>query len=71
MVVGHQRETIEAALKDLPITFALQEKQRGNNPVLVRIDTNAGHGAGKPTSKQIDEFSDIWSFVFYNLGMKY
>jgi prolyl oligopeptidase len=49
----------------------LQEKQQGNNPVLVRIDTNAGHGAGKPTSKQIDEFADIWSFVFYNLGMKY
>jgi len=49
----------------------LQEKQKGNNPVLVRIDTNAGHGAGKPTSKQIEEFADIWSFVFYNLGMKY
>lgn len=49
----------------------LQEKQKGNNPVLVRIDTNAGHGAGKPTSKQIDEFADIWSFVFYNLGMNY
>ena len=49
----------------------LQEKQKGHNPVLVRIDTNAGHGAGKPTSKQIDEFSDIWSFIFYNLGMKY
>ncbi len=49
----------------------LQEKQKGSNPVLVRIDTNAGHGSGKPTSKQIDEFADIWSFVFYNLGMKY
>lgn len=49
----------------------LQEKQKGNNPVLVRIDTNAGHGAGKPTSKQIEEYADIWSFVFYNLGMKY
>ncbi len=49
----------------------LQEKQKGDNPVLVRIDTNAGHGAGKPTSKQIDEYSDIWSFIFYNLGMKY
>ncbi|MDO9185151.1 MAG: prolyl oligopeptidase family serine peptidase [Bacteroidia bacterium] len=47
----------------------LQEKQKGNNPVVVRIDTNAGHGAGKPTSKQIEEYSDIWSFVFYNLGM--
>lgn len=50
---------------------ALQEKQKGNNPVLVRIDTNAGHGGGKPTSKQIDEFSDMWSFIFYNLGMTY
>jgi len=49
----------------------LQEKQKGSNPVIVRIDTNAGHGAGKPTSKQIEEYSDIWSFVFYNLGMKY
>lgn len=50
---------------------ALQEKQKGSNPVLVRIDTNAGHGSGKPTSKQIDEFSDMWSFIFYNLGMTY
>lgn len=49
----------------------LQEKQKGSNPVLVRIDTNAGHGAGKPTSKQIEEYSDIWTFVFSNLGMKY
>jgi prolyl oligopeptidase len=50
---------------------ALQEKQKGVNPVLIRIDTNAGHGAGKPTSKQIEEYADIWSFVFYNLGMTY
>jgi prolyl oligopeptidase len=49
----------------------LQEKQKGSNPTLVRIDTNAGHGSGKPTSKQIEEYGDIWSFVFYNLGMKY
>ena len=49
----------------------LQEKQKGSKPVLIRIDTNAGHGGGKPTSKQIDEFSDIWSFIFYNLGMTY
>ncbi|HRG53406.1 MAG TPA: prolyl oligopeptidase family serine peptidase [Bacteroidia bacterium] len=49
----------------------LQEKQKGTEPVLIRIDTNAGHGTGKPTSKQIDEFSDIWSFIFYNLGMTY
>jgi prolyl oligopeptidase len=49
----------------------LQAKQKGNNPVLVRIETKAGHGAGKPTSKLIDETTDLWSFVFYNLGMKF
>jgi prolyl oligopeptidase len=37
--------------------------------MLIRIDVNAGHGAGKPTSKQIAEFGDMWSFVFYNLGI--
>ena len=44
----------------------LQETHKGENPVLIRIETNAGHGAGKPTSKIIDEQADIWSFVFYN-----
>ncbi|MBC7865433.1 MAG: S9 family peptidase, partial [Bacteroidia bacterium] len=49
----------------------LQANQQGTNPVLVRIDVNAGHGSGKPTAKQIEEFADIWAFVFYNLGMNY
>ncbi|PIY04689.1 MAG: S9 family peptidase, partial [Bacteroidetes bacterium CG_4_10_14_3_um_filter_31_20] len=47
----------------------LQEKYKGNNPVLIRIETKAGHGAGKPTSKQIDEAVDIYSFIFYNMGI--
>lgn len=47
----------------------LQNKQTGNNPVLIRIDVNAGHGAGKPTSKSIEEWVDIWGFTFYNLGV--
>lgn len=47
----------------------LQEKNRSQEPMLIRIDVNAGHGAGKPTSKQIEEFADMWSFVFYNLGI--
>jgi prolyl oligopeptidase len=47
----------------------LQEKHTGNNPVLIRIETKAGHGAGKPTSKIIEEQADLWSFVFYNLGV--
>ncbi len=49
----------------------LQEVNAGNNPMLIRIETNAGHGAGKPTSKQIEETTDIWSFVMYNLGMPF
>lgn len=48
----------------------LQEKYKGKNPVLIRIETRAGHGAGKPTSKIIEEQADIWSFVFKNLGVK-
>ena len=42
----------------------------GPNPVLVRIDTKAGHGGGKPTAKTINEATDLWSFVFWNLGME-
>ncbi len=49
----------------------LQEYYRGTNPVLIRIETNAGHGAGKPTNKIIEESADIWSFVMYNLGMQF
>jgi len=47
----------------------LQEKHQGENPILIRVDTNAGHGAGKPTTKMIEEAADVWSFVFQNLGM--
>lgn len=47
----------------------LQDKQVGNNPVLIRIDVNAGHGAGKPVSKVIQEFADIFSFTLYNMDI--
>jgi prolyl oligopeptidase len=49
----------------------LQEKNKGQNPMLIRIESKAGHGAGKPTAKMIEEATDIWSFVFQNLGMRY
>jgi prolyl oligopeptidase len=48
----------------------LQKKHKGSNPVLIRIETDAGHGAGKPTSKIIEEAADTWAFMFYNLGVK-
>jgi prolyl oligopeptidase len=44
----------------------LQKAHKGDEPVLIRIETDAGHGAGKPTSKIIDEIADIYSFFFYN-----
>ncbi len=46
----------------------LQAKQAGKNPILIRIETNAGHGAGTPTSKIIQQYADIFAFTFYNLG---
>ncbi len=48
----------------------LQEAHKGENPVLIRIETSAGHGAGKPTAKTIEEQVDVWSFVFKNLNVK-
>lgn len=49
----------------------LQEYHSGDNPVLIRIDTNAGHGAGKSTAMVIEEQTDKWSFMFQNMGVEY
>lgn len=49
---------------------ALQQAQAGDAPVLIRIETRAGHGAGKPTSKIIEDVTDQWAFLVKNLGMK-
>jgi prolyl oligopeptidase len=48
---------------------ALQDAHEGENPVLIRIAVNAGHGAGKPTSMIIQEQADNWAFMFYNMGI--
>ena len=47
---------------------ALQAADTGSEPKLIRIDSKAGHGAGKPIAKVIDEWTDIYSFIFHNLG---
>ncbi len=49
---------------------AMQAAQGGDAPVLIRIETKAGHGAGKPTAKVIEEQADIYGFLMKNLGMK-
>lgn len=48
----------------------LQESHTGEAPVLIRVETRAGHGAGKPTSKLIEETADLWAFLVKNLGVK-
>ncbi|MBS0206800.1 MAG: S9 family peptidase [Planctomycetes bacterium] len=48
----------------------LQECQAGDAPVLIRVETRAGHGAGKPTTKLIEETADLWAFLVKSLGMK-
>ena len=48
----------------------LQECHAGTDPVLIRIDSKAGHGGGKPLSKQLEEQADIYGFIMYHVGMK-
>ncbi|MDE6623000.1 MAG: prolyl oligopeptidase family serine peptidase [Alistipes sp.] len=52
-------------------TAQMQHCQAGEAPVLIRVETNAGHGAGKPTSKRIDEAADTYAFLFQNIGVPY
>lgn len=47
----------------------LQAKQSGTAPTLIRIETNAGHGAGTPVSKSIEQYADIFGFTLYNMGV--
>lgn len=48
----------------------LQAKQTGSNPVLIRIETDAGHGAGTPVSKTIEQYADLYGFTLFNMGFK-
>jgi prolyl oligopeptidase len=48
----------------------LQKKQAGTQPTLIRIETDAGHGAGTPTSKIIEQYADIYSFTLFNMGVE-
>ncbi len=49
---------------------ALQHDQGCENPLLIRVETRAGHGAGKPTWMQIEEIADQWAFLSWALGME-
>ena len=66
----HDDRVVPAHSFKFAATLQEHNKDTGDNPILIRIESDAGHGAGKPLSKSIDEATDTWSFVFYQLGMK-
>ena len=66
-------DTDDSAVPAHSFRFAarMQYCQAGDAPVLIRIESKAGHGAGKPTSKRIDEAADMYAFLFQNIGVPY
>ena len=69
MTTGDHDDRVVAA-HSYKFIAELQDKQSGTNPTLIRIETNAGHGAGTPTSKIIQQYADIYGFTLYNMGVK-
>jgi prolyl oligopeptidase len=70
MTADHDDRVVPA--HSFKFAAALQANQKENgNPVLIRIDNKAGHGAGKPTSKLIEDACDLWSFVMWNLDANF
>ena len=67
MTADHDDRVVPA--HSFKFASTLQANNTGNVPTLIRIDSKAGHGAGKPIGKVIDAQTDMWSFVMYNLGM--
>lgn len=53
------------------LQYVLSKNKNQENPCLIRIETKAGHGAGKPTSKVLDEYADIYSFIANALNLEY
>ncbi len=49
---------------------AASSSDPGEKPILLRLETKAGHGQGKPRAKVVEELTDEWTFVFWQLGMK-
>ena len=70
MITTADRDDRVVPAHSFKFAAALQAAHQGDNPVLIRIETKAGHGAGKPTSKIIEEAADKWAFLMANLGME-
>ena len=69
MTADHDDRVVPA--HSFKFAATMQHAQVGDAPILIRIESKAGHGAGKPTSKRIDEAADMYSFVFQNIGVPY
>ena len=52
------------------VQFNLQAADIGDKPHLIRIETRAGHGSGKPTDKIIEEYADMWAFIARHTGLR-
>lgn len=68
MTADHDDRVVPA--HSFKFAATLQEHHQGKNPVIIRVETSAGHGAGKPTKKLIAEAADMYSFMFHSMGIK-
>ena len=69
MITTADRDDRVVPAHSFKFAAALQATHCGNNPVLIRIETKAGHGAGKPTTKIIEEAADKWAFLVKNMDI--
>jgi len=70
MVVTADHDDRVVPAHSFKYTSRLQAAHSGDNPILIRVDVDSGHGSGKPTSKILDEWADVYSFTMYNLGVE-
>lgn len=70
MVVTADHDDRVVPAHSFKYTSRLQEAHVGENPILIRVDVDSGHGSGKPTGKILDEWADVYSFAMYNLGVE-
>ncbi|MGE3809666.1 MAG: prolyl oligopeptidase family serine peptidase, partial [Gemmataceae bacterium] len=70
MILAAESDTRVDALHARKMAARLQAATAGAQPILLRLETKAGHGAGKPRAKVLDELVDVYGFLFWQLGMK-
>jgi prolyl oligopeptidase len=70
MILTADSDTRVDPLHARKMTARLQAATSSDAPILLRYETKAGHGIGSPLSKDIEEYTDIWSFIFWQMGMK-